>query len=197
MKGGVDNSAHIGGLISGFVIGYLYAISIKKEKEEQKASWVLPLIVIATIGITAGYLSNHKGSDAERVTVLNELKGTSYADNEKYTKDLEEIGKIEDKAVDPLSDTTLTDAQLKSKIESECLPLWKQAEEKLNLMKGYDVAPNQKTKAEKLLEYVQLRKEELAIFNKRIDGGEEEKFIADLNTVRGKINKLALEIQKL
>ena len=197
MKGGVDNSAHVGGLISGFVIGYLYAISIKREKEDQKAAWVLPLILIATVGITAGYLSSNKGSDAERVSVLNELKGTSYADNEKYTKDLEEIGKIEDKAVDPLSDTTLTDAQLKSKMESECLPLWKQAEEKLYLMKGYDVAPNQKMKAEKLLEYVQLRKEELAIFNKRIDGGEEEKFITDLNAVRAKINKLALEIQKL
>ena len=36
MKSGVDNAWHVGGLVSGFVIGYLYVIAIRAEKNEKK-----------------------------------------------------------------------------------------------------------------------------------------------------------------
>ena len=57
MKGGVDNAAHIGGLISGFVIGYIYVFAIKKEKEEQKLQWILPLVIVLTVGTAYSYLA--------------------------------------------------------------------------------------------------------------------------------------------
>jgi membrane associated rhomboid family serine protease len=36
MNGAVDNSAHLGGLVSGVIFGYLYVYSIKKELQEKR-----------------------------------------------------------------------------------------------------------------------------------------------------------------
>jgi rhomboid protease GluP len=197
MKGGVDNAAHIGGLISGFVIGYLYAIIIKKERQEQKAAWVMPLIVIATIGIAAGYLSNNKKTDAERNAVLSEVKSADYKDGEKFNEALNAISAIEDKAVEPLSDTSLTDPELKIKIQTICMPSWAQVEEKLKQMQKYEVSPAMQQKTTKLLEYVELRKKELDVFNRMIDTGDQQKLIPELNELRNGMNVLAAEISKL
>jgi rhomboid protease GluP len=49
LKGGIDNSAHIGGLVSGFIIGYAFIPSLKKpEQTKLKYSTIslLSLIVI-------------------------------------------------------------------------------------------------------------------------------------------------------
>jgi rhomboid protease GluP len=197
MKGGVDNAAHIGGLISGFVIGYLYVITIKKERQNLKANWVLPLIVIITIVVTVGYLSSNKMPDTARVAALNEVGAADYKDSEKYNESLNAVSEMEDKAVAPLSDTTLTDPELKSKIETVCAPLWAQAEDKLKRMQQYKVSPAMQQKTKKLLEYVELRKKELDVFNRMIDTGDQQKLIPELNTLRNRMNELAAEISKL
>ncbi len=197
MKGGVDNAAHIGGLISGFIVGYLYVISIKKERQEQKAAWVLPLIVIATIATAGVYLNDNKKPDSDRSAVLNEVRSADYEDAEKYNEALNAISAIEDRAVDPLSDTTLTDPELKNKIETVCLPSWAQVEGKLKRMQEYKVSPGMQQKTAKLLEYVELRKKELDVFNRMIDTGEQQSLIPELNKLREQMNVLAGEISKL
>ena len=64
LKGGIDNAAHIGGLVSGLVIGYLFIISLKKpEASSLKYSTIL-LPALLTLGITAAaykYISNDIG----------------------------------------------------------------------------------------------------------------------------------------
>ncbi|MGF2412968.1 MAG: rhomboid family intramembrane serine protease, partial [Ferruginibacter sp.] len=125
LKGGVDNAAHIGGLLSGFVIGYIYVYAVKKEKQEQKLQWIVPAVVILTLIIAFSYLQQNKVGDEVRTAGLN----AGYKDNDKYNNSLNEIVTIEDNAVAPLSDTTLTDPELKNKIENTCFPLWKQAED--------------------------------------------------------------------
>jgi rhomboid protease GluP len=197
MKGGVDNAAHIGGLISGFIIGYLYVIHIKKERQEQKAAWVLPLIVIATIGSAAFFLSDNNKSDTERKAVLSEVRSADYEDAEKYNEALNAISALEDKAVDPLSDTTLTDPELKNKIQTVCGPAWAQVEDKLKRMETYKVSPAMHQKTTKLLEYVELRKKELDVFNRMINTGDQQTLIPELNDLRNQMNVLAVEISKL
>lgn len=197
MKGGVDNAAHTGGLLSGFIIGYLYVITIKKERQNLKANWVLPLTVMVTIAVTAGYLSSNKMPDTARVAALNEVGAADYKDSKKYNESLNDVSEMEDKAVAPLSDTTLTDPELKSKIETVCTPLWAQAEDKLKRMQQYQVSPAMQQKTKKLLEYVELRKKELDVFNRMIDTGDQQKLIPELNTLRNRMNELAAEISKL
>ena len=197
MKGGVDNAAHIGGLISGFIIGYLYVISIKKEKQDLKAAWVLPVILIFTVAVTVGYLSNNKKTGSDRSAALNEASAADYEDNEKYNRALNEVSVLEDKATAPLSDTTLTNPELKDKITTVCFPLWAQAEEKLKSMQAYKVSANMQKKTEKLLAYVELRKKELDVLNSMIDTGEQEKLMPELINTRNQINALVADIQKL
>lgn len=120
-----------------------------------------------------------------------------YKDNDKYNTSLNEIVTIEDKAVAPLSDTTLTDPELKDKIENICLPLWKQAEDKLKQMQAYEVSASVQKKTIKLLEYIQLRRKELDVFNKMIETQEQESLIPSLNEIRDSISVIGAAIQKL
>jgi rhomboid protease GluP len=197
MKGGVDNSAHVGGLISGFIIGYIFVISIKKEKQNEKAAWVLPLVLLITVGAAVGYLSSNQGSSETRKDVLSEINAAGFKDSDKYNKSLNEIVAIEDKAVAPLSDTTLTDPELKLKIENVCVPLWTEAEGKLKQMQAYNVSPSMQKKTTLLLQYIQLRRKELDIFRKMIETKEQDSLMPELNEVRKNINALVAEVQKL
>jgi len=178
MKSGVDNAAHIGGLLSGFVIGYIYVLGIKKEKQGQKLQWIVPAVVLLSLGIAYGYLQQNK-------------------DIGKFDAVLKEIEAIEEKAIAPLNDTTLTDPELKSKIDSLCYPLWISAETKLKATEQYDISATMHTRAAKLVEYAKLRKEELDIYLKLINTGKSEDLIPQLNDVRKRMNDLGSEIQKL
>lgn len=197
MKGGVDNAAHVGGLLSGFVIGYLYVLAIKKEKQNEKASWVLPLVVLLSIGGAYGYLQQNKMGTEDRNKIIADVKDAGFKDSEKFSAALDEFRTIEDKAVAPLNDTTLTDPELKNKIDSLCYPLWAEAEIKLKSTSTYEVSPAMHAKADKLLEYIGLRKKELDIFITMIDTGKQDELIPQLKEVRIAINNLVAELQKL
>lgn len=197
MKGGVDNAAHIGGLVSGFVVGYLYAIDIKKQKENLQANWVLPLVLIITVGATVSFLSSNEKPKSARTAVENEVRDAGYPDGEKYIESLNAIAALEKKAIEPFSDTTLTDPELKSKIETVSAPLWNEAAEKIRRMQQYKVSPGMQQKTLKLLEYIELRKKELDVFIRMIDTGEQQTLIPELNELRNRMGVLAEEISKL
>ena len=81
MKSGVDNAAHVGGLLSGFAIGYGHIYTIKKEQQQnEKIKWLVPVMVVFTIFITAAYLWQNQTPYAERAALLKEI-------NEVYLKD--------------------------------------------------------------------------------------------------------------
>jgi rhomboid protease GluP len=197
VKSGVDNAAHVGGLLSGFAFGYLYIISIKKEKQNEKVQWLLPVILLITAGTAAGYLGKNKETAEKRTAALNQVKDAGYKDTERYNERLNEIVALEGKAVGPLSDTALTNFELKTKIETICLPSWTEADEKLKQMKGYTVSQGMQVKVDKLQEYVQLRKEELAILLKMIDTGNQDELMPEHNAVINKINAISEELGKL
>lgn len=197
LQSGVDNAAHVGGLISGFGIGYLFAMAIKKEKQQLKLNWVIPVVLVGTIGGSFLYLQQHKITGTERIAVQNELSASSFKDYEKYNSRLEEIGLLEEQAVAPLNDTSLSNEQLKNKFDSVSKPAWQQIETKLHQMQQYDVAGSKKKKAILFLEYVAMRKNEIELFEKFITDNQEESFSTSLNLLRQKMGILVEEILKL
>jgi rhomboid protease GluP len=197
MKSGVDNAAHVGGLVSGFIIGYIYVLGIKKEKQGQKLQWIVPMVALLSVGAAYSYLQQNKISSENHDKILAGVKDAAYKDSEKFDAVLKEIEAIEEKAIAPLGDTTLTNPELKSKIDSLCYPMWNTAEVKLKATEQYDVSASMHTRAAKLLEYARLRKDELDIYLKMINTGKSEDLIPQLNDVRKKMNALGSEMQKL
>ncbi|UEG48956.1 rhomboid family intramembrane serine protease [Ferruginibacter lapsinanis] len=195
MKSGVDNSAHVGGLISGLAIGVIYAYAIKKEKAEQNLNWVLPAIILFTLGMAYEYLQLHKTSQEDRKTELAYIADAKYDDNEKFNDLLIGFSAIEDSAIAPLQDTTLNDPELKIKINSISYPSWKRVEAALEETKGYNISPAMHAKADRLLAYVMLREKELDVLLKIIDTGNQQEFIPELNEVRMKQKEATAELQ--
>ncbi len=195
MKSGVDNSAHIGGLISGFIFGTIYAFGIKKEKQEQAATWILPLVILATLAAGYQYLQMNKVSTDQRKAELANIKDASSADYEKYTEQFNAIYVLEDSAVAPLLDTSITYPELKVKIENISYPVWKQVEEKLTLTKGYNVSPALHTKTDNWLAYTQLRKQELDLLLEIINSGNQDGLIDRLDEVRIKMKQVIALLQ--
>ncbi len=169
MKGGIDNAAHSGGLLSGFGIGYIFAFIIKNKRRDRQLPWALPVIIIATAGIAFAYLQQHKATGTERAAVLNELGESSYKDTETFNSKYNAFIQNQEKALEVLNDTTLATPALKIKLQQVSLPLWKQSEAIATQMQQLNVSPAQHRKATDVLSYVLLREEELNIALRVLD----------------------------
>ncbi|MFD2145457.1 rhomboid family intramembrane serine protease [Mucilaginibacter antarcticus] len=84
-KGGIDNAAHIGGLLSGVVIGYLYVITLRKP-DDRKLTW---LILSSTIVIVFACSAFAYSSMSKNDRVI-------------YYKRIQEFYKLEEKALAPI-----------------------------------------------------------------------------------------------
>ena len=168
-QSGIDNSAHIGGLLSGILIGYLYYLTMKKESTEQKKPVVVLFVAGLTIIAAAWYLQEKKANPEDR-TAINQLLGeTKYKDGQKFIEKMNSFSEMEDKALAPLQDTSqLIDESLIKKLEEISLPEWNKAEQLVQEMKSYDVSETSKKKIDLLGQYVQTRKQEIDMFKKYV-----------------------------
>ncbi|CAN5677676.1 hypothetical protein BH10BAC2_BH10BAC2_02830 [soil metagenome] len=197
MKSGVDNAAHIGGLISGFIIGYLYVYGIKKERDQQqKLAWIIPVVALITIGVAYGYLQQNKVADAERIIVVNQLKEGSYKDNEKFNEQLAAFDSIHETVNAIVNDTSLTDEELIKKIDETGFPQWQQAEHLVSATTEYDISTTAHAKAQKLLQYIALRKKEMELLKQVAQTQNTDTLIPQINAIRSEAYALFDEIVK-
>jgi len=161
MKGGVDNSAHIGGLISGFVIGYIYVLGIKKEKEGQKLQWIVPAVVLLTVGGAYGYLNQNVASAEQRKAGLNVVEGAGFKDNDKYIENMNQVSDFESKALKVFQTTdSSTSRKAYAELLKDAVPLWDSAAALLKATETFSISEAAHKRTAKLFEYVNLRKDE-------------------------------------
>ncbi len=197
MKSGVDNSAHVGGLVSGFIIGYLYVLSIKKERQTESTTRVLPLVLLITAGIAFAYLSDNKQAGDKRNALLNEINSAGYADADKFEKALSTFDQMHQRADSVFKDTAQTDEVLKQKINDVAIPQWKEADTLMGETKNYNISAPSHSKADKVRAYIQLKLQEMELFNQLIDTKKQEEFTPKIIEMRAKEGSLFDEILKM
>lgn len=198
MKSGVDNSAHIGGLLSGLVIGYLYYPVLKNKESGNKKNLITGIILLVTIVSTTLYLQNEskKISPEQERTTKNMLDASRHKDGQKFLEKYGVFIEMQNIALAPLNDTSLSTGQLISKLNQVSLPEWNKAQELVDEIKTYDVPDNYKKKTEVMQRYVELRKEEISI-RQQLLANSTASIVQQLHKLIEKLNETVEELDRL
>lgn len=148
MKSGIDNAAHIGGLLSGLVIGYTFVPGLKKPDKSREVITTILLCVVILAGTAAVYRS-----------LPNDFK--------RYTEQMERFTRNEMIA---LSNTTRTDSSkqddLLRGIDSS-IHYWENNVQITRDIAGMKLPAAYKQRNDLILKYAQLRLDYTRVLRKR------------------------------
>jgi rhomboid protease GluP len=196
-KGQIDNAAHIGGLLSGLVIGYLYWFSIKnKESQPAIGKITTPVIAFITFAAAYFYLAENKMSNETRNSVLMEVDDSKFKGHALFTDKYNEFVEWQDKAKKIFEDKQIGVEGFKKYITEVSYPAWNKADSLLDEMNKLTVSPNAHKKVSILKQYTELRRTELRLRDKYADA-KDETVLQQLNSTIIEIDKLMEEFKKL
>lgn len=158
LKAGVDNAAHIGGLISGLLIGYGFYFSLRPRSDEKPRTRIPELLILAcTVITTVAYLNVNKRS------VVRD-------DSEAFIKKMEHFSILESMAIEAMqpSDTASQESILTG-LRKTALSNWADC---VNLMDETDemVLPeNLVYTRTQLKQYAQQRVQQTLLFIKAVE----------------------------
>lgn len=157
VKSGIDNAAHIGGLISGIFIGCLYVISIRKQKREEREKWTVPAVAGITVVVAAFFLQYHIQT-ADRSGIFKEIKYAFYKDTQKFNATYDNFIELQNAALAPINDSNVQlNEALSLTIQSVTLRKWAEALSLTDDMQAYDVADEMKAKVPVIKRYIGLQ----------------------------------------
>jgi rhomboid protease GluP len=177
LNAGIDNAAHVGGLLSGLATGYLYYLSFKKPSFKPIVAAILVLLI--TVVAAGFYLTQNADS------TLAQTKAT-----EAYYINLEKLSSLEDQALAPFSNY-VSDEDLKEKLKTESLPKLEAMQDIINSTDEGELESKAGKHRAKLKEYVELRILEAETIIKEGDNSEKVK------SIREEINKRIKQIKTI
>jgi rhomboid protease GluP len=127
MKSGVDNAGHIGGLLSGLAIGFIYYLILSKKIK--LSGTVIALLISAITVLGAGFFLKNYKSDFVRVDQL-----------------YREFFDLQDKATqaNTAGENSATSAEYKKILSEMILPVWKRNLSNLNEMGNLNMSSTMK-----------------------------------------------------
>jgi rhomboid protease GluP len=146
LKEGVDNAAHVGGLLSGLIAGYLIYLSIKKPV--LKTGVALLLLVVTSLG-TVSFLKSQ-----ENDTLV-------------FEETLKRFYSLQDQAIAPFD---LEEEKRLTAIKATSLFAWQKAKKEMDVTKGYKLNKRQQDLSTLLSEYATLRIQETTLIIQVAEG---------------------------
>lgn len=179
LKSGIDNAAHIGGLLSGVVIGFVLVPSIKQPEDslpEVKAIGFLIVLLIVSCVFVFKNTPNH--------IATYDFKRKDFASMERQALEVYTLPQNASKE------------QVLYKLKDVGIYYWKKNIELLNSLDKLDLTPDLKRRNYLLKEYCELRLESYelmynAILNQTLD------YNSQINVLNSKIEEKLATIQKL
>jgi rhomboid protease GluP len=175
-KNGIDNAAHIGGLLTGFVFGYIYFLSIRSEKFRPALASIL--VAAITLVFLTAYIKQ-TGSD--------ELS---------YQQKLEKFGKIEEEALQPLRNLNVDTSTLSYGLTHISQDKWQEAKKLMDETNSYHLNPVETRQRNLLKEYIDLRIQETDLFILSLQQNHVEDVEKDFKEVEQKIMDKLEELKK-
>lgn len=162
---GVDNAAHLGGLVSGLLIGYAYYFTKKDGKLRSGGSVVTAVIAVVT-AIVIFFSVKNSGND-----------------NTKFELTLQEFAIAEETALKPYANENLSEDE----IQNIMMPEWEKARKALAQAENYKLDASRERLRDGLAKYVDLRIKEAELRLKAAQSGSTE--------YNQEINSLVREIE--
>lgn len=151
-RGGIDNAAHIGGLLSGVLIGYAFYPSLKNSRKPKLEYITLGILSLVVLVSTSALLSTMKPSELKQ-----------------YEQNMQEFVELEEKALGlyQLPEYS-TDEDYLLEIKTQGLPNWKSALELLRKSDKLELPASIHDRNAKLIEYCRLRIKAYEVIQKSI-----------------------------
>jgi len=177
LKGGVDNSAHIGGMLSGMAIGYLYYLILANKKISGVKKWIPAGIILVTLFASILVIQNVKGKSAEQ------LSEEYYSE---YTKTMQKFGELEKRGLGVFDKSnSLTIKEYIRELKEVAMPAWDSCTELLSYADTTEYTPAMDSVRSFAIVYSHLNKEKaettIRIFENR--NPEDDKRLSEIDSL--------------
>ena len=177
LKGGIDNAAHIGGLISGFIVGYSFYPSLTKPN--------IAKLKFGTIGLLSLLIL---------VSSFFVLSTTSLSDISKYESEMEQFILLEERALSMYNlPETSTDQEYLNEIQNTGIPNWQSCLELLEKVDQFKLPTAIRDRNLKLTEYCNLRIKTYELIHKAISDGTDA-YQSEIETCNKEIGSIINEL---
>lgn len=168
---GIDNSAHIGGLVSGILVGYAFVPSLKQfHNKKLRLGTITILSVILIISSSWAY-----NSISDDIIIYNET--------------MEKFEQLETEALHIILQEDITVEEIISKMETIGIPNWKESIQLFREMENLDLPESLQKSNSKILEYCQLRLKSFELIQREL--------IEDIDDYEDEINEYFERIDQI
>jgi rhomboid protease GluP len=182
LKSGIDNAAHVGGLISGLAIGYVYYIQLRK-REEAASNNVQPILILAITAIAAFFY------------LQRDRPASKKDDSEKFSRTLEHFSILEEIAIEAMQQSdTITKEMFLSNLKKTALIDWAECVNLFDEAEKFELPNHIEEYRLGLLEYSKQRVQQTLLIIKS-EEEQTDKYNRSIDSIQSKITKIVEEVK--
>jgi rhomboid protease GluP len=165
MKEGIDAAAHLGGLISGFAIGYAFYYGLINKESKELNYWILG--VVSFLGISGSYLTLEKIPNPIKNYRSNDGRKLNYFDV--YDVKMKDFEGNEMLALEIKNKSDYNREEILHYIDNHTLYYWKKNLKIVNEIEKFSLPEEVLKKNEILKKYVLLRIQQTQLIKQKIE----------------------------